>query len=98
MRGSGPFLDWTNRARAVPIADEVHRRNLKLKRVGDELVGPCPKCAGDDRFAVNIKKKLWNCRGCNIGGDTLQLVEHLDEVDFKAAWERLTVSQPKANG
>jgi hypothetical protein len=98
MRGDGPYLSWTARARAVPIADEVRRRGIGLSRIGDELIGPCPRCGGDDRFGVNIKKNVFNCRGCNVGGDVIQLVEHLDSVDFKTACETLAGPQPKANG
>jgi hypothetical protein len=97
MRGSGPYLDWTARARAVPIVDEIRQRGINnLKHVGDEYVGPCPKCGGDDRFAVHTKKNIFNCRNCNVGGDTIQFVEHLDSVDFKTACERLVGPQPKA--
>jgi hypothetical protein len=99
MRGSGPYLDWTARARAVPIVDVIHRRGINnLKSVGDEYVGPCPKCGGEDRFAVHTKKNIFNCRNCNVGGDTIQLVEHLDGVDFKTACETLVGPQPKPNG
>ena len=57
-------------ARAVRIEDEVARRGIKL-RGGNERSGPCPACGGDDRFAINIKKQLWNCRGCQHGGDVI---------------------------
>jgi hypothetical protein len=83
----------------VPIVDEIRRRGINnLKRVGAEYVGPCPRCGGEDRFAVHIQKNLFNCRNCNVGGDTIQLVEHLDGVDFKTACETLAGPQPKANG
>jgi hypothetical protein len=59
-------------------------RGIKLRgRV--ERVGPCPLCGGRDRFAVNVYKQLWNCRGCGIGGDVISLVQHLEGVDFKTA-------------
>ena len=38
--------------------------HLHLKRVGGELVGPCPHCGGTDRFAVRLTDGLVNCRGC----------------------------------
>jgi Zinc-binding domain of primase-helicase len=47
-------------ARSVPIETELGRRGIHLKRQGRELVGPCPVCGGDDRFAINIKKQVWN--------------------------------------
>ena len=70
-----------------------------LKRVGVEHVGPCPQCGGDDRFAVNPKEGVWNCRGCGVGGDVIQLVQHLDGVGFIGACAKLTGEPPpKANG
>jgi hypothetical protein len=32
------------RARAVRIEDEIARRGITLKRVGTEMIGPCPVC------------------------------------------------------
>lgn len=79
------------RARAVPIADEILRRGIKLRRVGFELVGACPVC-GDggkgsrsNRFAVDLRKNVWLCRRCQRGGGVVDLVMHLDGVGFKEA-------------
>jgi hypothetical protein len=59
------------RAREADILNLVERLGAKLKRVGaSEYVGPCPVCGGRDRFGVNIKKRLWNCRGCGKGGES----------------------------
>jgi hypothetical protein len=89
---------WTARARAVPIEHETDRRGIKL-RGAVERVGPCPKCGGEDRFAINTKKGVWNCRGCDVGGDVIELVEYLDGIDFIAACTALTGEPPpKANG
>jgi hypothetical protein len=71
-------------AKATRIEDEVARRGIKLVGRG-ERVGPCPVCGGRDRFSINIKKQIWNCRGCAKGGDVVDLVQHLDGVDFKSA-------------
>ena len=71
-------------AKATRIEDEIARRGIKL--VGrDERVGPCPACGGRDRFSINVKKQVFNCRGCDRGGDVVALVQHLDNCDFKAA-------------
>jgi hypothetical protein len=75
-------------AKAVPIEAEVERRGIKLVGRG-ERVGPCPVCGGKDRFAINIKKQIWNCRGCAKGGDVVDLVRHLDGVTFKDAVQTL---------
>jgi hypothetical protein len=73
---------WIDCARAVPTMHEIERRRIKLKRVGAEYIGPCPLCGGTDRFSVNANKKVWNCRGCGIGGDVIDLVQHLDGGTF----------------
>ena len=64
-------------------------RNLgaRLRRSGGEWVGPCPVCGGTDRFAINPSKGLWNCRGCDRGGDTIDLVRHLTGSSFASAVE-----------
>jgi CHC2 zinc finger/Toprim domain len=78
------------RARCIPIDEEVARRGIKLRRAGAELIGLCPTCGGDDRFAVNIVKQIFNCRGCGAKGDVIKLVQHMDGGDFKDAIETLT--------
>ncbi len=40
--------DRIERARAVRIEDVIAQRGIPLKRVGPELVGPCPHCGGRD--------------------------------------------------
>jgi hypothetical protein len=88
---------WIEQARAVPIEHEVARRGgLNLKRRGKELVGPCPRCGGDDRFAVNIVKQAFNCRGCGAKGNVIALVMHLDGADFIRAVATLTGEQAGA--
>jgi len=95
---------WIERARAVPIMDELTRRGIKLRRVGAEYVGPCPKCGGTDRFSVNPKKLVWNCRGCGTGGDVIDLVHHLDGGTFDdnvttlAGPNNVTTLTKKTNG
>jgi hypothetical protein len=59
-----------------------------------ERVGACPKCGGEDRFSINTKKQVWHCRGCDKGGDVVELVRHLDGADFKEACRTLTGETP----
>jgi Protein of unknown function (DUF3631)/CHC2 zinc finger len=93
-----PFDHWADEARAVKIEDVIAQRGIKLRGVIDRC-GPCPKCGGDDRFSINISKQVFHCRGCNVGGDVIALVEHLDGVDFIAACMTLTGEPvPKPNG
>jgi hypothetical protein len=86
---------WTisqiNYAKAHPIEDECARRGIRLKRVSAaERVGPCPRCGGDDRFSINIRKQLFNCRNRRKGGDVIAMVMWHDGVAFNAAMELLT--------
>ena len=69
----------------LPIEAVVAKFGLKLRQQGRELVGPCPRCGGRDRFAVNPSKQLWNCRGCGRGGDALDLVRHVDGCSYREA-------------
>jgi hypothetical protein len=81
--------DLIARARDVPLEREIERRGIKL-RGRTERCGPCPQCGGHDRFSVNVKKQVWNCRGCDIGGGVISLVQHIDQTDFTTAVLSLT--------
>jgi putative DNA primase/helicase len=84
MNGAVDFEDLIEQARLVPIEREIERRGIDLRgRV--ERCGPCPRCGGRDRFSVNVKKQIWNCRGCVVGGNIIKLVQHLDCADFTTA-------------
>jgi DNA primase len=72
-----------------PIEGEIARRGIQLRGRGPERWGPCPVCGGTDRFSINLKKQLWNCRGCGLGGDVIDLVQHIDQCDYRAACETL---------
>jgi hypothetical protein len=83
---------WTERARAVRIEDVTARRGIKLngKAGKPSRCGPCPRCGGDDRFAIHIGKQAFHCRRCGgKGSGTINLVMWLDGVDFIRAVETL---------
>ena len=77
-------------ARSVRIEDEVTRRGLRLQGRGTDRAGPCPVCGGTDRFGVNIKKQMFYCRKCDVGGDVITFVRHVDGCTFKEAVNLLT--------
>lgn len=95
-RRHADFEARARHAREVPIEQEIDRRGILLKG-RNEKVGPCPVCGGSDRFGVNVSKGLWNCRGCNKGGDVIELVRHVDSCDFLTAIERLAGERRPAN-
>jgi len=91
--------DLVERAKTVRIEDELARRHhTKLTGRGPWRAGPCPVCGGDDRFVINVRKQIWFCRKtCDRGGDIIELVRHLDGLDFKSAIELLagdSISRP----
>jgi putative DNA primase/helicase len=52
-----------------------------------------------DRFSINTQKQVFNCRGCGKGGDVIDLVQHIDGVDFVTACTTLThEAPPRTNG
>src|SRR4051794_8107951 len=68
---------------SAAILDLARDLSPKLKRVTTiEWAGACPVCGGDDRFAINIAKGIWNCRVCAKGGDAIDLFQHALRVDF----------------
>jgi hypothetical protein len=98
---SAAWEAWVAKARSVRIEDECSQRGIVFngKAGKTERCGPCPKCGGEDRFAVNTKKKVFNCRGCGARGDSIALVQFLDDCDFAQACETLTGEPPpKRNG
>jgi phage/plasmid primase-like uncharacterized protein len=76
-------------ARAIRIEDECARRGIRVKGKIDRC-GPCPLCGGVDRFAINTRKQLFNCRGCGVGGDVIAMVQHVDGCTFAEAVELLS--------
>lgn len=66
------------------------QKRWKLGR-GSELAGPCPVCGGNDRFSINVRENLFNCRKCGIAGSgVIDLVMKTEEVSFVEACERIT--------
>jgi hypothetical protein len=90
--------DLVDRAKAVRLEDELARRHhTKLTGRGPWRAGPCPYCNGTDRFVVHIRRQTWFCRKCNRNGDIIELIKHLDGLDFKGAVELLagdSISRP----
>lgn len=66
------------------------RARLVLSK-GVERFGACPRCGGKDRFSLNTRKNVWNCRGCDKGGhDSIGLAMHITGLGFIPALEAIT--------
>jgi hypothetical protein len=85
------LADLIERARQTPIESVIEERGIKLSGK-IERVGPCPHCKGEDRFSINVRKQVFNCRGCDAKGDVIALTQFLDGCDFGAAVETLSGS------
>lgn len=82
---------WIDQARAVEILTVVKTFGANLHRNGtNEYAGPCPMCGGRDRFSVNTKKNVFNCRVCGAKGDGIDFVQVAGNVGFNEACESLT--------
>ncbi len=80
-----------NEARAVSCADLATSRGWQMKKNGSNWSGPCPKCGGEDRFAIDVAGDRWNCRGCALGGhDAISIIQILLGDDLKGAHMRET--------
>lgn len=103
-------IDEIEQARRIPIEDVVAARGWVPKggwksKTTTELIGPCLRCGGDDRFGINTKKQVWHCRSCTdsskpsgkAGGGVIDLVIHLDGCAFAEAVRTLNGgSHPRA--
>ena len=66
------------------------RKRWALSGRGD-MAGPCPVCGGNDRFSINSRKNVYNCRKCAISGEgVIALVMDTEKVEFVAACEIIT--------
>lgn len=90
FRSDAIDADLIRTARDVPIERVAEQHGLKLKRASAERVGPCPRCGGEDRFSINVKKQLFNCRGCGAKGGVIALEMHITGCTFAEAIERLS--------
>ena len=84
-------VELVERAHDVDLLSTALNLGAKLKRVSaTELAGPCPRHAGRDRFSVNVRKLVWNCRGSEGGNDSISLAAHVLGLSFHATVAFLT--------
>jgi hypothetical protein len=80
------FSEQVSCARNADILALARSLGARLKKpVGSECPGPCPVCGGKDRFSVNIRQQVFNCRKCKKGGDAIALVQFINGSSFAEA-------------
>jgi hypothetical protein len=91
--------DLIEQARSVLIETVIAERGIVLRGTVDRC-GRCPHCGGDDRFSINTRKQVFNCRQCGARGGVVDLTMFLDGCDFSEAIERLSgrgIARPSAS-
>ena len=74
----------------VDVAPFMQACGIELKQVGGNYRGHCPFHEDSTpSLTVNPKENLWNCFGCDKGGDNIRFVQLFDRIGFNEAVERL---------
>lgn len=86
-----------DQARASDMVEVAQAHGAQLRKSGGEFVGGCPVCGtGDDRFSINPRKEVFNCRSCGKGGGgAIDLEMFLSGCEFVEAVNRLTNGGPR---
>jgi hypothetical protein len=87
------YIELAKSADILVVAQDL---GCILKKISHaEWAGACPIDGGTDRFSVNNRKQVFNCRGSETGGgDILKLVQHITGCSMAEACERIT-GQPR---
>jgi len=76
---------------SVDLVALCRSREIKLKKVGKNYIGRCPFHEEDNAsFIVTPGKNLWNCFGCDLGGNNIQFVQRMDKISFPEAVAKLS--------
>ena len=74
----------------VDLVPFMQACGIELKQVGGNYRGHCPFHEDSTpSLTVNPKENLWNCFGCDKGGDNIRFVQLFDRISFNEAVERL---------
>ena len=77
----------------VDLVDLVKAKGIHLKRNGKSYFGLCPFHSDKNpSLSITPSTNLWQCFGCGAGGDVIRFIELFDQVDFKEAVARLSVT------
>ena len=76
----------------LDLAALARHYGITLRPVGKNLVARCPFGTHEDSeasFTVNPERQLFNCFGCQTGGDSVRFLQLKENCDFQAALARL---------
>ncbi len=77
-----PTVDPNEKNSDIGITDILDQEGIKLRVVGDQLVGihPVHGSKNNSNFVVHPDKNVWHCFRCNSGGGTLSLIAVLEGI------------------
>ncbi|MDP2671751.1 MAG: CHC2 zinc finger domain-containing protein [bacterium] len=91
LLNKGENKDWERKvetARQIPIEELFAGKLRKVSR--SRFVGLCPlHQEKTPSFTIYTHNNSWYCFGCNQGGDSLDLLMRLENLEFKVAVRRL---------
>jgi len=75
----------------VDLVPLMQSCGLELKQVGSNYQGFCPfhEDSSSPSLTVNPDENLWNCFGCEAGGDNIRFVQLFNKISFNKAVDRL---------
>jgi DNA primase catalytic core len=74
------------------LVDLFAHYGIQPLKKGSAYLALCPFHKEDTpSLSINPKKNLWQCFGCNEGGDALSLIQKLDKLSFMDAAKKLAV-------
>jgi len=91
MKKKAEWVSFKDIKEKVSIDDILSHYNLieGLKRKGNELIGYCPihdkNHFNKSSFSVNTKKNIWHCFSCGAGGNILDFVSVMENVEIRQA-------------
>ncbi|GIW75714.1 MAG: hypothetical protein KatS3mg104_0777 [Phycisphaerae bacterium] len=80
------WIDYKSLRASLTLRAVLSRYGIDLKERGDRGTGPCPlpKHPGTGRsasFSAHLTRGLWNCFGCHVGGNALDLAVRMEGFD-----------------
>ena len=91
MKKKAEWVNFKDIKEKVSIEDLLSHYNLLegLRRKGKELIGYCPihdkNHYNKNSFSVNTEKNIWHCFSCAAGGNILDFVAFMEDVDIRQA-------------
>jgi DNA primase len=79
------FIDFVELKERVSIEQVVQMLDLKLKKHGAQMRGPCPVHGGGDRTFVVTPGRGFYCFAEKQGGDQIALVSHVNAISAREA-------------